>query len=353
MKITFPHMGTLSIPIKTLLIEMNVDVMLPPPTSQKTIALGAKYAPESICLPFKANLGNIMESIALGADAFIMLGGNGPCRFGFYGHLIKQITDEHGFKCQFIDLSDSNVNKYKFFKNLNPDLTLKKFFNALRISWFKLITIEKIEERLFYSRPRTSTEGFMKLEKAHEHFLKTIDNAFTIKEIQAAALEFQQKASFLEVYKGESGEKVHVIRLVGDIFIMLDHSCNYNIIRELGKLGVQVSPSINVSTWLKSNIFSYRLTPYGRSVKKSALCYLKNSVGGHGLDTIGNSVNYAKKAAGIIHLMPLTCTPEIVARSILPSISTKFDIPVMYLTLDEHSSATNMYTRLEAFVDML
>jgi len=45
--------------------------------------------------------------------------------------------------------------------------------------------------------------------------------------------------------------------------------------------------------------------------------------------------------------------PEIVAGSILPSVSLAEGIPVMSLSVDEHTADTGFDTRLEAFVDLL
>jgi len=45
--------------------------------------------------------------------------------------------------------------------------------------------------------------------------------------------------------------------------------------------------------------------------------------------------------------------PEIVAGSILPSVSLAEGIPAMSLAVDEHTADTGFDTRLEAFVDLL
>jgi predicted nucleotide-binding protein (sugar kinase/HSP70/actin superfamily) len=45
--------------------------------------------------------------------------------------------------------------------------------------------------------------------------------------------------------------------------------------------------------------------------------------------------------------------PEIVAKSVLSSVSKHYSIPVMTLVLDEHAAEAGFRTRLEAFVDMI
>ena len=58
MKITFPHMGSVYIGGKAILEDLNQEVITPPRCSKKTLDIGTKYSPESICLPLKINIGN-------------------------------------------------------------------------------------------------------------------------------------------------------------------------------------------------------------------------------------------------------------------------------------------------------
>ncbi len=77
-------------------------------------------------------------------------------------------------------------------------------------------------------------------------------------------------------------------------------------------------------------------------------------VGGHGQESIAQIVNFSKMGFdGVIHLLPFTCMPEIVAKSAIPKVSQEYSIPVMTIVLDEHSAETGFRTRLEAFIDMI
>jgi predicted nucleotide-binding protein (sugar kinase/HSP70/actin superfamily) len=91
-----------------------------------------------------------------------------------------------------------------------------------------------------------------------------------------------------------------------------------------------------------------------RSIKKAARPYLPELVGGHGQNSIGETVLYAKKGFdGVVQLAPFTCIPEIVAKSIIPEVSKGLNIPVLTLMLDEQTGKAGTATRLEAFVDLL
>ncbi|MPN44431.1 hypothetical protein SDC9_191996 [bioreactor metagenome] len=72
------------------------------------------------------------------------------------------------------------------------------------------------------------------------------------------------------------------------------------------------------------------------------------------MSNIGHMVDFAQKGFdGIIHLMPFSCLPELVTRSVIPVFCEDYDIPVLSISLDEQMGAANNQTRLEAFVDLI
>ena len=56
---------------------------------------------------------------------------------------------------------------------------------------------------------------------------------------------------------------------------------------------------------------------------------------------------------GMIQLLPFTCMPDTIAKSILPAVSQKEDMPVLTLIVDEQTGKAGVHTRLEAFLDLL
>ncbi|WP_245984511.1 acyl-CoA dehydratase activase-related protein [Biomaibacter acetigenes] len=104
MKVTFPHMGNIYIPLKSFFESLGVEVVVPPPCSKKTLELGVKYSPEFACLPLKINLGNFIEALEDGADTIVMAGGIGPCRFGYYAEVQREILKDLGFEFNMVVL---------------------------------------------------------------------------------------------------------------------------------------------------------------------------------------------------------------------------------------------------------
>ncbi|KQB76744.1 2-hydroxyglutaryl-CoA dehydratase, partial [Clostridium butyricum] len=56
---------------------------------------------------------------------------------------------------------------------------------------------------------------------------------------------------------------------------------------------------------------------------------------------------------GAIQIFPLGCMPEIVSKSILPTISKNENFPIMSLVVDEMTGEAGYSTRIEAFIDLL
>ncbi|KJR48584.1 Activator of (R)-2-hydroxyglutaryl-CoA dehydratase [Desulfosporosinus sp. I2] len=146
------------------------------------------------------------------------------------------------------------------------------------------------------------------------------------------------------------------IGVVGEIYTILDPYSSMGVEQELGRLGIEVDRSIYLSGWVGNHVFQ-GLAPGYRSIKSYpgyAKQYLPHFVGGHGQETVGAAVKFAREGFdGIIQIFPLSCMPEIVAASVLPKIQEAYKIPIMTLIVDEHTGQAGIKTRLEAFVDLL
>lgn len=102
MIISFPHMGNLSVVLKTLFSGLGCEVLTPPSISKKSIELGIKYSPEAVCLPFKITLGNYIEALEQGANTIVTCGGVGPCRLGYYAEVQRCILQELDYQFEMI-----------------------------------------------------------------------------------------------------------------------------------------------------------------------------------------------------------------------------------------------------------
>ncbi len=352
MKITYPHMGNLYIVIRALLGSLGLDVVLPPPTSRRTVELGVRHAPEFACFPLKLNIGNFLEAKELGADTILMAGGVGPCRFGYYAQVQREILADIGCQMEMVVLEppDTSWNELKEkIRYLIGDRSWWDVIRAIRFAWYKARAVDTVEEKVLYLRPRVDDPR--ELEDLYRAALREIDAAATKNQTWEAAREYISRMERLPQRPGPFLK----VGLVGEIFTVLEPFANYEVERRLGLLGVEVTRSIYLSAWINEHLFGGLLRVKGlKEIKELASPYLNFFVGGHGKETVGSTVYYAQQGYdGVVHVAPFTCMPEIVAHSVLPAVIKDYHIPVLTLYLDEHSGEAGIVTRLEAFVDLL
>lgn len=355
MKITFPHMGNIYIPLKTIFESLGCEVILPPPCSKKTLELGVAYSPEFACLPLKINIGNFIEALEKGADTIVMAGGVGPCRFGYYGEVQKEILKDLGFNFEMIILEPPQgnfidlLNKIRLITNRNNN-GVKDLIKSIRIGWKKALLLDEIEKQLFKYRPRERCKG--QTEKVYNSLVKEILNAKCEKELALLETQIHDVFSNISVIKNLTPVKVGI---VGEIYTVLEPFVNLNIEKQLGELGVEVYRNIYITDWVRENLLPSFIRSQDHNIMlKLAEPYINCFVGGHGQESVAQIINFSKMGFdGVIHLLPFTCMPEIVAKSAIPRINQEHHIPVMTIVLDEHSAETGFRTRLEAFVDML
>lgn len=353
MKITFPHMGNQYIASKVLLEELGLDPIIPPQTSQATLDLGMKYSPESICLPLKINIGNILESVGMGADTVVFTGSCGPCRFGYYTILQKEILKELGYDLDFILLDPPKGDYKKFFKSifkLTQTSNPYKIGRALRKAVKILYQVDALDRMAHYKRPRQKKAN--EVDFYYERLHKEVRRVHGYK--ATSELIKQTKEKFLGVEE-DPAKEILKVGIVGEIYTIIEPFVNFQVEKKLGEMGIEIEKSLEISTWLTEHLFlnPFKLTSQGK-INSNAKPYLKTMIGGHARETIGYFTQYAKRNFdGIIQIYPLTCMPEIVAQGILPTIEKDYDIPYLCLIVDEMTGEGGYTTRLEAFIDLL
>lgn len=353
MKLTFPHMGNAYIAAKALFEDLGGQVVTPPITSKKTLEIGTKHSPESMCLPLKINIGNYIESIEKGADTIVITGSCGPCRFGFYPLIEQEILKELGYDAEIIILEPFSESPKEFIRSVTKATNTKNLFKIAKTG-MKVKTVLNNADNLidFSNKVRARAYNKPSVDRIIDSFYKNIDNVYGIDEINNLINESLKDLKNVEIDENFNPIKIAII---GEIYTILEPFVNLEIERKLGYLGVEVEKSWTPSRWADFKIFS-KLTggTEEKDLLKEASPYLKSTVGGHGIETIGDAVTYAKKGYdGLIQILPLSCMPEIVAQSILKTVEKDLNIPILTLVIDEMTGEAGFLTRLEAFVDVL
>lgn len=350
MKLTFPHMGNIYVPMRAILTELNVDFVIPPPTSAKTLSLGVKYSPEGICIPFKITLGNFIEALDMGADAVLQAGGMGACRLGRYAMSQEQVLRQLGYKFEMIMLGVSEnklIGLGKMIKKVAGGAPWSKIISAINFGLFKQEILDQIEKKVQKMRPVEAERG--SVEKLYRQAVKAVDEAGDKESVKRLRQDYLEK---LDSLPKKPGAEPLIVGVMGEFYLVLDPFSSMDVEIELGKLGAEVRRHTFVSSWTEFRSF---LNPFRKDPKeaihRAAYPYLKRDVGGDGWESVGEKVLHSKDYDGIVHLLPFTCMPEIIAQNVMPS--TKENIPVLSITCDEQMGKAGMLTRLEAFTDLL
>ncbi|WFA09445.1 acyl-CoA dehydratase activase-related protein [Tissierella sp. Yu-01] len=353
MKITFPHLGNVYIAGKAFLEELGHEVIPPPVCSRKTLEIGIKNSPEMMCLPFKVFIGNYIESIEKGADTILITGSCGPCRFGLYSLMQRDILRNLGYNVDFIVLdsfkegfSDFKANISKLIGSTSP----AKFSKAAKLAMKLIKMTDNLTQASNYIRAYAINKK--EVNKIMDKFYEKAVLTYGANELVNLINNTEEE---LRSVKINSDLKPLKIGIIGEIYTIIEPFVNLEVERKLGELNVLVDKSLTPTKWFDHHVLSYPFgSKYENTKYKLAKPYIEDMVGGHGRETVGSAIYYKNMGYdGVIQILPLNCMPEIVAKSILKSVSRDLNFPIMTLVVDEMTGEAGFNTRLEAFTDLI
>lgn len=353
MKITFPHMGNTYIVVKALFDDLGAEYVIPPLSNKRSLEIGTKYAPEMACLPLKINLGNYIEAYEKGADTILTAGGRGPCRFGYYCEMSREILHDNGYDMDVIALEVPNGDIMEFIRRVRKlagGLNIYKILKVIKSTTIVSKRVDELERLTFKIRPRELKRG--SADRIYKSFKQKVTKVKGSSEILKLVEDTKNQLVKTEIDRDYRPLKVGI---VGEIYSTIDPYTNFNIESILGNMGVEVDRTNTISGWIIEHMLK-AIVPFKKDIryKEAAKPYLGTMIGGHAQETIGNTVLYAQKGYdGIVQIYPLTCMPEIVAESILPAVERDYNIPILTLIIDEMTGEAGYMTRIEAFVDLL
>lgn len=356
--IGFPSMGRLDMIIHSILKECGVETIRPPAISRRSIELGKELAPEFVCLPLTATLGQMIELLEMGVTGFLMVGGKGICRLGWYAQIQDMLLRRKGlsFDMTILDspfpLKKNGASFIQAVKKVTNGASWSTIGRSIWLAYYKLQLLDQAEELLRKFRAYEAERG--QADRIFSRFQTKLDQCFSHRELSRLNKDFIEEIHSIAV---EETNPLRIV-LVGEIWVLLEPFVNLEIEKFLGlhsDVRVLAEREISVSHWLQGNLFH---TPAARAraraVHAAAAPYLSEQVGGHGIQSVGLSVLAAREGVdGVIHLMPFTCMPEIVAQSILSQVTEKLDIPILSLIISDQTGEAGFQTRLDAFLDLL
>lgn len=352
MKATFPFMGNIYIPVRTLFSELGAEPIIPPPPNKKTVELGVRLAPEQMCSPFKIILGNMVTALEMGADTLVHITGFWSCRFGYYGKLHNYILKDLGYKFNHLVISSEQIKDlYNQIKNLHRNnhlRTIKSILTAFYKAGNKSYVMEYMEKLARETRPYEIEQG--RVTKILNRYLNSLDKTCSVKKMKRLKNDFQNE---IKSIKKDMTRQPLKIKLVGESYCMVEPYVNFNLIQVLGEKGIFIEPFLTAHKWLGFHLVRLNLKEH-KLIQKLARPYLKYNLGGEDETSIGHSLLAVQQGYdGIISIHPFGCMPSAMIQPILHNISRDKNIPLLDIGIDEHTSETGFYTRIEAFISVL
>jgi predicted nucleotide-binding protein (sugar kinase/HSP70/actin superfamily) len=344
--VSFPHMGHYAWLLPPLAEIIGAEVRVAPPITRRTLEIGAKHSPEFVCVPFKYNLGNFIESLEAGANILIQAGGG--CRFGYYGEIQRTILADLGYDFDFIQLTTSlDVKEItKFLLRHGVKVPKREVARLVDLSWKKVNAFDDIEDRV---RKRV---GFETDTGSHERLLvefrEAVADAPTNENVAALHANAVAELEALPISRPDNPLRVGI---VGELYVLMEPFSNMQVEKELARRNVEIHRFITVSE-LIDHAVGGRENLEARVAAASP--YLTYHVGADGTDSVAKTLELMRDGFdGIVHLKPFGCMPEVTAMSALQRISRDHTFPILFMSYDAQTSETGVLTRIEAFTDML
>jgi len=343
----FPKMGDYTLPINILMEQaIGYQMMVCPPITARTVEIGAKHSPDTVCTPFKVTLGNFIEALEKGANMLFMPGFG--CRLGFYDMLHEKILKGLGYEFQMVALCDYIASPHRVFKTLQelePDacVSREKFDEIFALVAQIVVDMDELAEQLRRNSAFEVLKGSH--EKIYQSYLKEARKLIDIKDAFKLCEKYKVQMNDIEIKRPE---KYLRIGIVGDSYTVIEPHGNCEMVKWLIDNKVEVVKPTDL-TYYAEHIFDVP-----GSIANSG-GYVKYALGGNANSTIAQAYKMVneKLVDGVIHIKAATCSPEISAMTILQDISNDFEIPFMYMTFDTETGEAGVHTRLEAFCDML
>lgn len=334
-------MGSYGVPIYYLLTHiLENEVVKPPEITSRTLELGSKYSPDFVCTPFKYTLGTMIESIEKGANLLIQMGGG--CRYGYYHELQEQILKDLGYSCTVLNLvSGGRKISYKELKKYPLKIKKRHFLKSIYITKKMVYYMDKMDDYIRTHRCYEKKKG--SFDKARKEMLESFAKVKGVRDLFKTYRKYKKKMEDIPLNQPERRIRVG---LIGELYTLMEPAANEEVEKLLNSYGFEVKRYTDVT---------YLLFEKKRKVRK----YLKNffvkyRMGADALDNIHHTKELCEEGYdGIIHMKSSFCTPEIGAMPIIEKVAQEYQVPVLFFSMDMHTSETGFLTRLEAFCDML
>lgn len=292
------------------------EVALSSPTNKQILKKGIELCVDDACLPIKIYHGHVADIMGKVDTIFIPR--------------IVSIEPKEYICPKFLGLPDMIKNSISDLPNV-LDAKLNLYEGKIKI----LDHIFQIGAFLKTNKSRILLAYYMALKAQKQFECQMIEKSMIPQDLMCKNHETGQDQTLIK-----NPSKITVL-LLGHNYNIYDDFISMGLIRKLRETNIAFITSEMVT---RENIY--------QGTKKLS----KGMFWTLGKKTIGTAYYYLdqKKIDGIIHVASFGCGPDsLVGELIEKKTKRDYNIPFLYLNLDEHAGEAGFNTRLEAFLDVL
>jgi len=310
--------------------KLGAEVIVSPESNKVIVKQGIMNTIDEACLPLKAYMGHIIELANMDVD------------YIFIPRFIS--VEKHRYFCpKFLGLPDLIKNtclNIKLPEILEPIINIRTNKKEFYIEVLKLAS-------KFNKSPMSIYRAVNAAIKVHQQYERCIHSGLTYKE--ALKLYESTKNNFVENTNNRLDFKKQAnvdskninIAVIGHSYILYDQQISMNLISKLEEMDCDVKTAEMLSDDL--------IEIATKRIPKDMFWTLNRELMGaafHHLDHMDID--------GIVMISAFACGPDAISKELIERIYKKdSNIPMLSLTIDEHTGEAGFVTRLEAFIDMI
>ncbi|MFO7694581.1 MAG: acyl-CoA dehydratase activase [Vicinamibacterales bacterium] len=339
------------------------DARALPPETEQTFELGRSVTRGSECLPTALTIGSLLAAMRSSPPeqrhAFFMASAQGPCRFGQYVTLHRQILDREGFS----DVPILAPSSYMGYAGLDEPIR-RQIFKAMLVGDILMKAGCKV-------RPYELETGETnyRLEQEMARLASVFESGGDLAKAVGASIRR------IAAVPATGGPRKPLVGIVGEIYVRNNVFANEHVVRSIEKLGAEawMAPMAEwvlftssmwnlrqnldqklskqlVQGWVKWHwlrhwerklygaagpLLEDRHEPDLDAVLASAMTKLPDSIGGEAIITVGRAIEFVKqKAAMVVNVAPFSCMPGTITTALFRQVSAETGTPIVNLFYD-------------------
>jgi predicted nucleotide-binding protein (sugar kinase/HSP70/actin superfamily) len=306
---------------KKILEELDVEIILSPPTNKHIVEEGVTHGFGELCIPVKIYYGQILK----------LMQDNPDLDFVFVPRYVAEVKDAY-FCPKFISLPDVIKILPGVPKILNFEVNVKEF----------PIATSAIELGKQLGKGQSaSLNAYKEAQKYFDEYHEFLRSGASVNH----ALRLVQRNIPFKLPKKKSKGDIRFL-LLGHAYNIFDTFINLDFQKKLTDQGVEVFtienlPEIIFKKPVIVNPRGGKLRNYWRHEEEimQAIRYFLTE----GRDEID----------GVIFLISFACGPDSLISELIKRDMKVVGLPFLEITMDEHSGEAGMMTRIESFVEMV